>query len=380
MWLLYILSLLTTLGLTHTQEAELKGNLIFQSHPTAILINPKLANFYRQVDLTYLRKSIYVLREFEKQYYAFCEKSIAKTTKEPKYFRHYQPTTFEAAQSECLRNGGQLPEVRTTLDADFLHENIKKQNLTHTYAGLVWDTVNHTLRYMSDFTPNTWPHFKPCENCTATSDVNELTKELDSLAYQTSTNIEFHYIYELGQLNIIPQTLQFGDKNKKSFKHRFICKVLEPDAKRILNTLAQHSCMRDRDNIRDTNDLITSEINQLYKPPTPVNDTALRKKRQYQEVATIVGGTETYATNSKRKSPPKLGRKIIRRINRHSHRRRRTYDKRRTDQPCQGTKRHITQSNGTNTQLWSSYRKDYSTRTIRQHERTRHSSSICRNG
>jgi len=54
---LYIL----TLYQPTTAQTDLKGSLIYEAHRQPSIVNPKIANFYRHVDLTHIKQSIEIL-------------------------------------------------------------------------------------------------------------------------------------------------------------------------------------------------------------------------------------------------------------------------------------------------------------------------------
>jgi hypothetical protein len=283
-------------------ETELKGNLIFEYHPYPTIVNPKLANFFRHVDLTYLHNAVNVLEDFEAQYRQFCTNSIKKTRKSPRFFKHYMPSTFEHAQSECFRQGGQLAEIRDHIDADFLLQGLHEHNISNTFAGLVWDSVNHTLRYQSDYMPNVFAQFVACStNCTPITTISEMTQHIEKITTGRFENLEFQYIWKYGSIYITPY-LYNNRIGSPINSIRYLCKVIEPSTNRLLTTLAKHSCMRDRDLIKAVNQHLREEVNQFFVPNDLKNST-LRFKRDYKEINTMIAGAESTISIARGKAP-----------------------------------------------------------------------------
>ena len=302
MWT-YLCILLSVLTLkTVAIETELKGNLIFEYHPFPTIVNPKVANFFRHVDLTYLHNAIDVLDKFENEYRRFCTNSIKKTRQSPKFFMHYMPSTFEHSQNECFRQGGQLPEIRDNVDADFLFQGLIQHNLTNTFAGLVWDSVNHILRYQSDSMPNNYAQYVECAtNCTPIVLLTDITKSIEKITTGRFENLEFQYIWKYGSMYITPY-LYNNRIGSKINSIRYICKVIEPATNRLLTTIAKHSCMRDRELIKSINKHLREEVNQFFVPEK-VRYNTTRFKRQYKEVNTMIAGAESTISVASGKAP-----------------------------------------------------------------------------
>lgn len=283
-------------------ETELKGNLIFEYHPYPTIVNPKLANFFRHVDLTYLHNATDILDEFEIQYRSFCDEAIRKTAKAPKYFKHYMPSTFEYAQQECFRQGGQLPEIRDNIDADYLLQAMQHNNLTQTHAGVGFDRTTFSMKYLSSLDPITWPNYVDCQkNCTPiASTVMEINRRVENISRARFEYLEFQYIPKFGSIYLTPHV--YSTYNKTMLNIGFLCKVLEPQANRLLTTLAKHTCMRDRDLIRSINLHLREEINQFFVPDKTRTST-IRFKRQYKEVNTMIAGAESTINVARGKAP-----------------------------------------------------------------------------
>lgn len=127
----------------HSLETELKGNLIYQYYPFSTNVNPRVANFYRHIDLSYLKNAIDIL-----QYDTFCERTLTHKNRPPVWYKNPTSANYENAKAECIRRGGYLPTQGQDDKQMQLLSEMHKANITETWAGLIWDTdrKDHQIR------------------------------------------------------------------------------------------------------------------------------------------------------------------------------------------------------------------------------------------
>ena len=300
---LYIL----TLYQPTTAQTDLKGSLIYEAHRQPSIVNPKIANFYRHVDLTHIKQSIEILEKFDKEYGQFCDLAIKKTRKPPHYFKHTVPSTFELANTECMRQGGELPEVRDQRDEEYLLKAMREFNLTVAWAGLIYDGVNHALKYMSDYSANRWAKFQHNRTAPVVTDLREIRTIVEMSRNRGELNMDLFYHRYQGSIYIIPESYIVLLRTKfKINTMQFICKEEEPKDNRILTTLAKHTCMRDRQIITETNSLLRDEYNQFYHTPNVVELVNRNKRDTFdaiKPIGQVLSGVETTIVVASGKAP-----------------------------------------------------------------------------
>jgi len=209
--------------------------------------------------MTQLHISINTLKKFEQAYRSFCDQAQA-IRNDPQELINAKHLNFDEAMSYCAAHDAELIEIRTPEDAQLVAQHMKNNlGIYAVYAGL--QMVNGFLKYFSTNTPNEWQYIKMCPKC-------QITKHYSIYNYTNLQNTQgetVHFVYKLeeGIINIQATAHKF---DKTCPISNIICKIKKNKDDEVLRKLALHSCMRDREEIKKTNEMLETELAQISKP------------------------------------------------------------------------------------------------------------------
>ena len=232
------------------------GNVLYMVQDgRPVSVNPQLVNFHRRFNVNVLLSSLALLDTFALNYHGFCEQIQSVKRDEYEYVA-LVPANFREAAFKCGEYRARLPEIRSPIEANILLYEMRKQNITRTFAGLNFD--NSEFTYLSDNTVSTYNRVKTCSDCEVTDDFayNDFSKLLKS------QGAEIHFYYEdIGGRLVI--TAEGHDTKSTCPKRPLMCLKHVLTQETVLKTMAKHSCLRDREEIKRTNAHLRQETVQF---------------------------------------------------------------------------------------------------------------------
>jgi len=232
------------------------GNVLYVvQNERPVSVNPQLVNFHRRFDLTTIISSLDALDNFATAYHDFCAKTIGKRRQDFNCVV-LPAATFREAQFKCLEFNAVLPEITNPVEANMLLAEMREHNLNRTFAGIAW--VGERLTYLSNQQDILYHRVRPCKECAVT---DMLTFE-DYNTVSRTQGAEIHFYYEdiEGRLVITPH-----GHRKECPKLPIVCVRNDKPKETMLKTLAKHSCMRDKEEIKRTNQILRQEAFQFYR-------------------------------------------------------------------------------------------------------------------
>ena len=239
------------------RTAQLKGNLLFETEQqSTVTINPHYLQFNRQFDLSYILQAINLLSNYTESYNDYCN-DIQRDRK--RVFDTFQTKGYTRTSAQaCQRDHGYLPEIRSQMEADRLMELMKLVEITETPAGLILE--KNKLVYARTGAPNEFNSFNGCRNCSEGRFMIENT-EMIVYAYDTKNEL---YIKNS------------RCKKKDCDKVTILCTKGSEFDSSVLMIMAAHNCMRDTENMRQTNYFLRQEYESFVSPKE--ND---KRKRRF---------------------------------------------------------------------------------------------------
>ena len=259
--MLPVLLLIIVRVVTALRQAQLKGNLIFETeHQSLVTINPTYIQFNRQFDLSHVKEAITLLDNYTASYEEYCD-DIQKDRKRV-YDMFHTESSLDTGEKSCKDKHGLLPEVTSETEADRLMELMKLINIKETPAGIIKE--NETLKYMRTGLNNKYDQYKPCETCA-------INPYLPSVK---NANGEL-FLYAFDENNKL--FIKSSKCTQKCAKVTIICTKGTEFDDSILNKLATQSCIRDTKFIKETNKWLLKEYESFAHATS--NSLKRRKKR-----------------------------------------------------------------------------------------------------
>ena len=251
--------------ISQTNRVRSTGHLLFHAaseSPTTI--NPEIVKFYRQFDLKEIDKALLVLEAFRTKYSEFC-KSIAITTETDEAFTIGRHNPY-SADKECESRQGTLFEIKNAQDAQVLRKLMDRYGLRHTYAGLVI-ADDGQMTYNLDGQPNLYRAVRKCAECPTEPTFS--AKHVKEVKEKYGQEIHVRYSLEANDTNEVVITLVNHNPSEPCKRYPVFCQKNQTPEGSILQQLVTHTCDRDINEIRRTNEMLYLELIQLQYPSNP---------------------------------------------------------------------------------------------------------------
>lgn len=236
-----------------------KGNIIYmQQTQTAVTVNPQLVNFHRRFDIQMILVCLDTLDRFAAAYHEFCDEALAPQRGEFKTII-LPPANYREVAFKCQEFNAMVPEITSPIEANLLLADMKSHNTSKTFAGLSFNDGRFT--YNSNREVATWAKVRRCPKC----EVGDVFTYLDFNEIVKTQGHEVHLYYEDIDSRLVI-TANGHNSTQGCPKLPVTCVKNTIPKESLLNTIAKHSCLRDREEIKRTNAFLRQEIFQFASP------------------------------------------------------------------------------------------------------------------
>lgn len=264
--MLPVLLLIIIRAVASLRQAQLKGNLIFETEQQSLVtINPTYIQFNRQFDLSHIKDAIALLNNYTTSYEEYCD-DIQKDKKRV-YDMFQTKSNLKKGLKDCQSKHGYLPEVTNEAEANRLVELMKILDISETPAGLT--KKNTSLVYIRTNRPNEYKSYKFCTTCA----IDNVFISYGDAKYPFRDDTVYAYSFDdNNKLYIKGVSCEYTTCHNATI----ICTKGNEFDDNIINALAINSCTRDIVYMRETNKFLQQE----YESFAHATGSTLRRRRR----------------------------------------------------------------------------------------------------